>query len=161
MSGRLWLSTPVLFVTGAVMSFEAFCLLGAGPRTVIKDADYRVTVGVENPGASRVLGAIFLIAAVSVIVALTGRQAGARWWKRPALFAWGAAIVAIVVMLSSGLWSLGRAAVEPSFVWCGTSMLIAREMDWFHQVFLLVWLAVSGTWIALASTARPRPRLFS
>lgn len=152
-----WLLTPVLWVTGMAFFFEAFCLLDAVPRTVIEGSEYRVTLGVSHPAASRLLGVAFLVAAVAVIVAETGRHAGAAWWKALALGAWGVASLAILVMLGSGLWSLGRPLGEPNFVRCGTPFLVARQADYFNQMALLVWLGVSGFWIAGSPTSAHRP----
>lgn len=146
--GRLL--TAALFASGALLFYEGFCLAGAGPRIVVEDEVYRVTLGVNDPLASHVLGAVFLVAAMAMVAALAWRHAGARWWRAVALGASGIAMVAIVVMLSHDWWSLGRASVEPRYVWCGTYLLMARQADFFYQVALLVWLGLSGVWVAAA-----------
>lgn len=147
MRRRGGLLTGVLLLTGVAFLYEAFCLVDATPRMVVETALHRVTLGVENPTASRLIGAAFLLAGLAVIAAESGRGRGAFRWKPLALGAWAVASACVVVMLGTGMWSLGRPMVEPAFAHCGWPYGVAREADFLYHVALLVWLGTSGTWI--------------
>jgi hypothetical protein len=91
---------------------------------------------------------LFLLAATAVLLTATGRLVGSRWWKALTAGAWGLGLLAVIVMLSRGLWSLGHATIEPRYPLCGWPFAAGLQTDYFLQGELLAWLGFSGSCIA-------------